>query len=398
MKKILIFMVILFVASSAEAANRYWVGTETDDWDAIAGTKWAATSGGVGGEPVPTSADDVFFDLNSGGIDQIDGVCRSLNTTGYAPPDDSVFGSIADAGEKINIGDASGGSLTINDSLSWPIEEINFVSNTTGNTITTNGKNLNSTDFNFNGTGGVWTLQDDLRVHEIDLNRGSLDLNDKDVITRLFSASGSNVRSVSLGSGTMTLSDGSVGTTTVWNTSVTTNLTLNEETSTIKLTGLGSSSRILVFSGGGETFYNFWNDLNSGQARISGSNTFNDIEISAGRTQQFTAGTTTTVSSFTAVGTSGRRITITSPTAASHTISDSSGTNDVEYCTISYSTAQGGATWNSPYLDGNVNDGNNSGWDFGSAIKKFMGVNNASIKKVNGVAFASVKTLNGIEN
>lgn len=46
-------------------ALRYWVGG-TANWDATAGTKWSATSGGAGGASVPTVADDVFFDGNSG--------------------------------------------------------------------------------------------------------------------------------------------------------------------------------------------------------------------------------------------------------------------------------------------------------------------------------------------
>lgn len=46
------------------------------------------------------------------------------------------------------------------------------------------------------------------------------------------------------------------------------------------------------------------------------------------------------------------------------TISDSSGTNAVEYCDISYSTATGGATWNAYTSLGNTDSGNNSGWTF----------------------------------
>ena len=42
-------------------ADRYWVGG-TAAWDGTAGTKWALTSGGAGGQAIPTSADDVFFD------------------------------------------------------------------------------------------------------------------------------------------------------------------------------------------------------------------------------------------------------------------------------------------------------------------------------------------------
>ena len=48
-------------------ANRYWVGG-TAAWDGTAGTKWALTSGGAGGQAVPTASDDVFFDAASGAV------------------------------------------------------------------------------------------------------------------------------------------------------------------------------------------------------------------------------------------------------------------------------------------------------------------------------------------
>lgn len=47
-------------------ANRFWVGG-TGTWDASDTTHWAATSGGAGGQSVPTSADTVTFDGASGG-------------------------------------------------------------------------------------------------------------------------------------------------------------------------------------------------------------------------------------------------------------------------------------------------------------------------------------------
>ena len=64
-------------------ADRYWVGG-TATWDATVGTKWSTTSGGAGGASVPTSADNVFFDANSGAVTvTVSGtrVCLSLNTT-----------------------------------------------------------------------------------------------------------------------------------------------------------------------------------------------------------------------------------------------------------------------------------------------------------------------------
>jgi len=68
-------------------ANRYWVGG-TGDWDATAGSKWALTSGGAGGQAVPNSSDDVFFDANSGAntvtIGSGTAICDSLTMTGFA--------------------------------------------------------------------------------------------------------------------------------------------------------------------------------------------------------------------------------------------------------------------------------------------------------------------------
>jgi hypothetical protein len=66
-------------------ANRYWVGG-TATWDGTAGTKWASTSGGAGGQSVPTVADAVFFDANSGANTitlGADANCLSLAMTGF---------------------------------------------------------------------------------------------------------------------------------------------------------------------------------------------------------------------------------------------------------------------------------------------------------------------------
>lgn len=46
-------------------AARFWVGG-TGTWDAVTTTNWSATSGGAGGASVPTSADTVTIDTNSG--------------------------------------------------------------------------------------------------------------------------------------------------------------------------------------------------------------------------------------------------------------------------------------------------------------------------------------------
>jgi len=80
-------------------ANRYWVGG-TDEWDATAGSKWALTSGGAGGQAVPTSSDTVFFDANSGAntvtIGAGTAICSTLTMTGFT-------GTLAFGSNSINL-------------------------------------------------------------------------------------------------------------------------------------------------------------------------------------------------------------------------------------------------------------------------------------------------------
>lgn len=83
-------------------ANRYWVGG-AGSWTNTA--KWSTTSGGAGGASIPTSADDVFFDANSGGGNitiSTTGTCRNLDTTGFT-------GTLGTGGFSI----LAGGSVTI---------------------------------------------------------------------------------------------------------------------------------------------------------------------------------------------------------------------------------------------------------------------------------------------
>jgi len=67
-------------------AARYWVGGAAT-WDGTAGTKWALTSGGAGGQAVPTSSDTVFFDAASGAntvtIGSGTAICSTLTMTGF---------------------------------------------------------------------------------------------------------------------------------------------------------------------------------------------------------------------------------------------------------------------------------------------------------------------------
>ena len=66
-------------------ANRFYVNGGVDDlWGST--SNWSTTSGGGGGSSVPTSADDVFFDANSGhncNVAASNRACRTIDATGY---------------------------------------------------------------------------------------------------------------------------------------------------------------------------------------------------------------------------------------------------------------------------------------------------------------------------
>lgn len=156
-------------------ADRYWVGG-TANWDGTAGTKWATTSGGAGGAAVPTSADNVFFDANSGTgtvTATTTGACNNLNFSGFT-------GTFAGG-----IYTLIYGSLTVSSGMTWSANiSLLFAATTTGKTITTNGKNLGSTGLYFQGIGGGWTFQDALTtssVVEISTSGGTVTTNNYNI-------------------------------------------------------------------------------------------------------------------------------------------------------------------------------------------------------------------------
>lgn len=255
--------------------------------------------------------------------------------------------------------------------------------------ITTNGKTL---DFplTFNGVGGTFQLQDALTMgstRAVTLTNGTLDLNGKTMTvgTRFTTAAGT--KNLTFNGGTLVCPDPN---TTSFNNAQPTNFTTTAGTGTGTISMTAATAK--TFVGGGSTFNCNLNQGGAGDLTITGSNTFRDI---TNTTQPafvlFTAGTTTTFTSgFSLSGTAGNLITIGSVTAASHTLSKASGTVSVSYCSISRSTATGGATWTSSTSNGNVDGGNNSGWSFAGGGTVY----NVSLSEAGSStdAFSSVPT------
>lgn len=202
-------------------ADRYWVGG-TGTWNGTSTTNWSTTSGGASGASVPTSADNVFFDSNSGGGTlTVSGTrsCSSITFTGFT-------GTVAGASTPII---DFYGNVSLQSGIS--VSAINFRKfGASSATFLSNGNSINS--LSLEDSAGSLTLSDAMvSLSSIAVTRGTFTTNNYNVTATSISSSNSFTRAINLGSSTVTLSS---NTPTNW--SLSTNLTLNAGTSQINCT------------------------------------------------------------------------------------------------------------------------------------------------------------------
>jgi hypothetical protein len=262
-------------------ADRYWVGG-TANWDGTAGTKWAASSGGAGGETVPTSADDVYFDGASGAVTvtvSAASPCRALNFTGFT----GTFAGTSPVNTFGNVVVATGMTWTHTGTLQ-------FTGGVT-QTLTSNGKTLSSL-VQITTSGTTLSLSDALTVTTaLTLTQGTFTTNNFNVTATALVSNNSNTRTINLGSSTVTLSASGAS---VIGFATSTNLTFNAGTSQLTLTS-STTPQISVgtTTGSGVTFYNVsFTGANATSYSLNGQScTFNNLSF-AGRT---TAGITSII-------------------------------------------------------------------------------------------------------
>ena len=158
-----------------------------------------------------------------------------------------------------------------------------------------------------------------------------------------FSSPSTTTRAITFGGNVISLT----GTGTVWNFSGITGLTFNAGTSTISLTDNSATARTFFggpSSGTGLTYWNLQSAGTTGGSALTlvGNNTFNNISSNktVAHSILFTAGSTTSFRNWTVSGSVAGLVTISSPTAAFHSLVKL-GASDViaEYLNISYSHA-----------------------------------------------------------
>jgi hypothetical protein len=329
--------------------GRYWVGG-TGNWSSTG--QWSTVSGGAGGASIPTPTDNVYFDINSftgaGQVVTVDtsGSCLDINWTGVTNVP-TLAGT-----QPIHIY----GNLTFISAMTVTnTGSLNFDATSTGKTITTAGISISS-GFTFNGVGGGWTLQDNLlTTSSIYLWNGIFNTNNKTINCYTFNSYSSNTRTLILGSSIITCSNN-------WTVPLATGLTFNIGTSTINMTGNSGT-----FDGGGLTYNNVV--FAGTPITVISSNTYANLTLTAGKTVNFTSGTTQTVSNLIGWGSSGNLITIQSSTAGTPaTISKSSGTLALRYTSLKDITGTGGATFK---VVNGTNVSGNTGWTF--SVETFIG-------------------------
>lgn len=354
-------------------ADYYWVG-DSGDWSDYT-NHWSDTSGGspaIYGNP-PTLADWAIFDANSfgsaNGTVNIDADSFAQVVRADSVTDNPTFAGTG----TFYLGSAGQAELTLG-THGWDYTgDIYFVS--TGGALTSAGNTVNNAIYvGVSGTPAELTLQDNINVGYLTLQEGVLEFNNKNVTalglgvsatfgTMNFGSGTVNTDyvqanpgtvEINLGTANITVTGGSVS--TGWSMGLDANGTLNSGSSNVYLTGDG-----VLFAGGSQTYNNIYF---SGSAIITGANTFNYLELGAGKTYDFEAEKTQTLNtvSFDGSGTADETVIRSYTPDTQFTFSKSSGTIEAQYVNLKDSNATGGALF---IARDSTDSGNNSGWGFG---------------------------------
>lgn len=339
---------------------------------AVAGGNWntAATWVEVA---VPTSADDVVATAVSGNL-TIDAAsaCRSIDLTGYV-------GTLThNAGFTLSVGDASGGALKFVAGMTYTLGNANtsktaFVSTSnnggTGWAITTAGKTFG--DFQFNGAGGKWVLQDAVNISNsaLALTAGTLDTNSQTVTGGNINAANSNVRTLTMGSSAINLSGGGNACDIV-----STNLTITTNTATMTFTNGFFRCQTASTNLNGLSIVH----TGTGSQTLDASGcTFANVTWTGGAsaTNTFTIANNFTVTgTFTVSGNSvaPNRLLVTSNTTGTARTITCNGTvtaSNVDFMDI---TGAGSASWNLSAISGGAGDClGNSGITFTTPVTRY---------------------------
>lgn len=360
-------------------ANRYWVGG-SGTWNNTNTANWSATSGGAGGASAPVAADTVFFDSNSGTAATVT-VASTAAAAGTTINKSDITLSLAG---NITLASTSGsvtlttGNLVLNEYIltcgifGSSNSNVRFIDFGTGSIdITRNSTTIlflgTLTNFSYAGTPNIrltGTPSTGTRAALIGDTAGATEA----TVVSLSVTGGSDTINIggskykNLNFSGFTGTSG-LGLTCYGNLTLGTGMTISASTGTCTFAATSGVQQItsngvtvdrpLLFNAPGATI-TFQDALTQGSTRA--------FTITNG-TVKLKAGATSTVGAFATSGSNQKYLQ--STTAGSQaTLSQASGTVTVSYLSIKDIAATGGATWNA-YVDyNNVDQGDNTGWDF----------------------------------
>lgn len=339
------------VWTTATATNLTTTGTQVVNVTSAGSTAITVSPGAL------SEANSISFNFTGGTyaltfLGTSSHTARNVNFTGYAgtwqatSTSNFIYGNL---------------TLSTGMSLTATTNAVTFGATSGTQQITSNGKTI---DFpiTFNGVGGTFSLQDAMTLgstRTMTLTNGTLNLNGKTCTVGTAFTTATGTKNLTFNGGTLVCPTAS---TTAFNNAQPTNFTTTAGTGTGTISMTAATAK--TFVGGGSTYNCTLNQGGAGDLTITGSNTFDNITNTVQPASVlFTAGTTSTfLTGFSLSGTAGNLITIGSVTAASHTLSKASGTVSVSFCSISRSSATGGAAWYAGTTS--TNGGNNTGWIF----------------------------------
>ncbi|MEI6766979.1 MAG: hypothetical protein WCM76_15215, partial [Bacteroidota bacterium] len=365
--------------------NLYWVpysGSGTGNWDDS--NHWSLTSGGTGGQCIPSANDNVFFDGASfTGNGQtctvnINAACKDMTWTGAGTYNPNFAGPSTNV---LNIY----GSLTFISAMNLSFSgRVYFEANTTGKTITS-ASQIFKNDVYFEGVGGGWTLLDAFNTgsYSIIYYVGTLNTNSRTVTCYSFSSSPPSTapRVLLFGTSLVTMTSSSSSAFYLCND----NLTMNATSSTLRFTGSGggislsSNYGVLVnlnfnnaeftnVTGTSQIYYSpsygiatFNVATFSSSGRFRGNFTFDSLMFTSGMIYEFEPNRTQTIQTLlSANGTCNSPITMRSTTSGSQsTISKTTGSITISYTSLRDMVATGGALFTA---NNSTDLGNNTGW------------------------------------
>jgi hypothetical protein len=332
----------------------YWNLAGTQNWSS---TGWATTNNGIpSANNFPLAQDTAVFTeagaagtitiddaWNIGTIQMADGVSNRTTAFTLAGSTDYIIY----------------GSLTFFTSLNYTnTGGVNFFGYGVTQNVNLAGKTIGSYVYISAATGSV-VLQNNLTTSGVlSLATGTFNANGYNVTGTGFESSGSSIRTLSMGSGTWTLS----GIDTVWQCTTSTNLTINASTSQINLTNTASSAR--TFAGGGLTYNNLDIGGTTGTSTLTftGVNTFNTLSSSKTVAHTIRLSANQTIATWSVTGTVGNVVTVNSNTAATQrNLAITNKTTGINYLAIQ--DINGASTNPITFWAGanSTNNGNNTG-------------------------------------